>query len=313
MEDSIYLYARGDRLGSHILQYLSLIIYAFYNNLYIVYEPEKINYNNDYEYEGVKYKKSFFVEGILRWINEYNKRFPKKNYLERYKNINISEYCLDFEIDFNKLSYFYTCDLLIIGTQVLYNIKSDLISYFKKYIFKSINEIIFQNIPTQIIMPFNPKKTIIVHLRMGDVKDRPDYDGSVCSDYYRNRINQDLNKIKGIANIGYRNMQTPLSKEKVIKSIDEAKIKYPEHEVILISQPGNYNIDYPYRCIQNNDENLDLYLLCNADVLILSRSTFALSAVFLGTAREIWCPLWGHFVCTGLSTKYDNSRFNYFY
>jgi hypothetical protein len=65
MLDSIYLYSRGDRLGSHILQYLSIIIYAFYNNLYIVYEPEKVNYNNEYEYEGTKYNTSFIVKAIL--------------------------------------------------------------------------------------------------------------------------------------------------------------------------------------------------------------------------------------------------------
>ena len=83
MLDSIYLYSRGDRLGSHIIQYLAIIIYAFYNNLYIVYEREKVNYNNDYEYEGVIYKKSFIVEAILYWIDNYNKKFPYKNYLKK--------------------------------------------------------------------------------------------------------------------------------------------------------------------------------------------------------------------------------------
>ena len=38
-------------------------------------------------------------------------------------------------------------------------------------------------------MPYNPQKSILVHLRLGDVKDRPDYDGSICSNHYKNRIN----------------------------------------------------------------------------------------------------------------------------
>ena len=77
MQDSIYLYSRGDRLGSHIIQYLSIIIYAFYNNLYIVYEPEKVNYNNPvYEYEGTKYNESFIVKSILKWIDD-SKRVSK--------------------------------------------------------------------------------------------------------------------------------------------------------------------------------------------------------------------------------------------
>jgi hypothetical protein len=90
--------------------------------------------------------------------------------------------------------------------------------------------------------------------------------------------------IQGIRNLGYCNMQTPLAKNKVELAINQARQKYPQHEVIIVTQPGDYKIDYPYRCICSNDENYDLYLLCNADVLILSRSTFSLSAAFLGTA-----------------------------
>jgi hypothetical protein len=313
MLDSVYLYSRGDRLGSHILQYLSIIIYAFYNNLYIVYEPDKVNYNNEYEYEGVKYNESFIVKAILKWIDNHNKKFPNKNYLEQYKNLNAMEYLLNFETKFEPNSYFYSCDLLIITTQVLYNIHTDLISYFKKYICESMRQQISNLVPQNYVLPYNPKKSILVHLRLGDVKDRADYDGTFCSNYYKNRIDNDNQSIQGIATLGYCNMQTPLAKHKVDLAILEATQKYPDHEVIIVTAPGNYDINYPYRCIRSNDESNDMYLLCNADVLILSRSTFSLSAAFLGTAREVWCPLWGHFVCTGLYTKYDNSKFNYFF
>lgn len=312
-EDSIYLYSRGDRLGSHILQYLSIIIYAFYNNLYIVYEPKKVNYNNDYEYEGTKYRESFFVKAILKWIDKHNKKFSNKNYLEKYKNLNVMEYQLNFETCFHQNKYFYSCDLLIIATQVLYNINSDLISYFKKYIWKNMRECIESNVTKNYTLPYNPKKTILVHLRLGDVKDRQDYDGTICSNYYKNRIDNDNKIIQGIATLGYCNMQTPLARHKVDKAILEAKEKYPEHEIIIVTAPGDYDIDYPYQCIRSDDENYDLFLLCNSDILILSRSTFALSAAFMGTASEIWSPLWGHFVCTGLYTKYDKSKFNYFF
>lgn len=318
MEDSIYLYSRGDRLGSHLIQYLSIMIYAFYNNLYIVYDPKKVNYNNsEYKYEGNKYQKSFVVEGLLLWIDNYNKRFPEKDYHSKYKNINIMEYLLEFEIKFNSLLYFYSCDLLIITTQVLYNIKTDLISYFKKYLQNSIKLCISSKIPSEFRIPFDIKKSILVHLRLGDVYDRPDYNGELCSTYYTDRINNDEQMIQGIKNLGYCNIQAPLARHKVDKAIFEAKEKYPEHEVIIITQPGNYEIDYLYRCIKSNNENYDLYLLCNADVLIMSRSTFSLSSVFLGNAREIWCPLWGHFVTSGLNTKYDNLnksiKVNYFF
>lgn len=313
MEDSIYLYSRGDRLGSHIIQYLSIMIYAYYNNLYIVYEPEKVNYNNDYEYEGTIYKKSCFIEAILKWIDNHNKKFPVKDYSKKYNNIKPMEYLLNFEIKFSNANYFYTCDLLIITTQVLYNIRCDLISYFKKYIWRELDNYVNLSIPNSFILPFNPKKTILVHLRLGDVKDRCDYDGSICSNYYKNRIDSENNNIQGIATIGYCNMQTPLARHKIENVIAEAKQKYPEHEVIIVTAPGDYDIDYPYKCIRSENENYDLYLLCNTDVLILSRSTFSLASVFIGKAREIWCPLWGHFITTGLYTKFDKSKFNYFF
>ena len=317
MQDSIYLYSRGDRLGSHLIQYLSIIIYAFYNNLYIVYDPSKINYNSDYVYENAEYKKSFFVQSLLVWIDNYNAKFPIKDYHSKYKNIQPMEYLLEFEIEYNQNAYFYSCDLLIITTQVLYTIRSDLISYFTKYIKKSLLPCIETNIPKDFTLPFNPNRSILVHLRMGDVKDRSDYDGRICSDYYSERINSDNKIIQGIRNLGYCNRQTPLDQRKIINAINQATFMYPEHEVIIITQPGDYGIPYNYRCIRSNDENYDLYLLCNADVLILSRSTFSLTSAFLGSAKDVWCPSWGHFVTTGLNTKYDKTsqitRFHYFY
>lgn len=319
IEDSIYLYSKGDRLGSHLIHYLSIIIYAYYNNLYIVYNPEKIHYNDDYVYEKNIYPKSFFVKSMLVWIDNYNQQFPERDYGSKYKNINIIEYLLEFEIKFNRFSYFYTCDHLIVTTQVLYNVNTDLLTYFKKYIETSLRPFIKENIPSKFVIPFDPKKTILVHLRMGDVKNRPDYDGKICANYYTDRINREDQTIQGIRDLGYCNLQAPLSKNKIELAIMEAKTKYPEYEVVIVTQPGDFGIDYPYRCICNDNENYDLHLLCSADVLIMSRSTFSLSAAFFGNAREIWCPLWGHFATIGLGTKYDNInnseyvKINYFY
>lgn len=309
----IVLHSRGDRLRSHLLQYLSIIIYAFYNNLYIIYEPSKINYLKDYHYEGKIYNASFFVHAIITWVDNHNSKFTKINFQVDYDVFKAKEYSLNFETKFLSNEYFYTCDLLIITTQVLYNIKSDLISYFKKYLHSSIRQCLQTAVPTSYCLPFEPSKTILIHLRLDDVKDRRDYDGSVCSNYYKHRIDADNQNIQGIAALGYCNRQTPLEQKKVELAITEAKRKYPGHEIIMIAAPGEDIIDFPYKCIRSNDENYDLFLLCNADVLILSRSIFSLSAAFLGIARETWCPLWGHFVCTGLYAKYDNSKFNYFF
>jgi len=303
MKDSIYLFSKSDRLGSHLLQYISIVIYAYYNNLYIVYEEDKLNYTN-----------SVFVKALLKYIDKHNEKFPSKNYFEQYKNLNIQEYWLNFQFNYDRNNLFYSCDTLIISTQVVYSIKSDLISYFKKYIYQTINHNVERFLPTNYNVPFNPKKTILLHLRLDDVKDRNDYDGEICSNYYKNRIDNNYESIQGITtNVGNTNFQTPLAKHKIETCLSEAKEKYPEHEVIIVTSPGNYVIDYPYKCIRSDDESYDLFLLCNCDILILSKSTFSLSAAFLGSAKEIWCPLWGHFVCTGLYTKYDKSKLNYFF
>jgi hypothetical protein len=59
--------------------------------------------------------------------------------------------------------------------------------------------------------------------------------------------------------------------------------------------------------------NFDLFLLCNAEVVILSRSTFSLSCLYFGSAKDIYVPMWGHISCFGLTNKYDNTNINYYY
>ena len=86
--------------------------------------------------------------------------------------------------------------------------------------------------------------------------------------------------------------------------INEAKKKYTEHEIIIITSP-NEKIDLPYRRISNTDPNIDLFLLCNTEVLITSKSTFGIMPVFFGIVKEAWVPFWCHNTCLGLDTKYD--------
>ena len=55
----------------------------------------------------------------------------------------------------------YTCDLLIITTQVLYNIRTDLISYFKKYLLtfsSSFETLVSSKFLTLSLLP--PERTL---------------------------------------------------------------------------------------------------------------------------------------------------------
>jgi hypothetical protein len=299
--DYIILYPRGDRLGSHILQYISILIYAVYNNLYIVYDKSNL-----------KFTENIFVLAILNYINKYNSRFPKNNYKEKIKDLHIQEYWLDFEKTYDHFNFFYTYDIQLIMLQVVRSINSDIISYTNKYIGDSLRLNLKNVIPSNYVIPFDPKKTILIHLRLDDVRDKKDYNGSICSNFYKNKIDN-TNNIFGIINLGYCNQQAPLSKDKINIVLEEALNKYPEHEIVIVTSPGDYETGFPYRTIRSEDESYDLFLLCNSEVLILSRSCFAFNSLFFGIAKDVWCPLWGHFVSSGLNTKYDNSLLNYFY
>jgi hypothetical protein len=166
-------------------------------------------------------------------------------------------------------------------------------------------------------LPFNPQKTILIHLRLEDVRNKPDYDGNVCATHFKNHIEAG-NIANHITNDEVQtinphcNMQSPIPFSRIQSVIDKVKIDKPDYEVIIVTNPGENLNGIPYRCISNTDEAYDLFLLCNCETLILSRSNYALSSLFFGIANDIHIPLWGHLPCYGLYTKYDKTNFNYF-
>jgi hypothetical protein len=101
--------------------------------------------------------------------------------------------------------------------------------------------------------------------------------------------------------------------------INKAKNEFTDFKVILITSPKSDPsfLNYDYEIIKSDDENLDLYYLTMCKVVILSRSTFALSSLFFNKDKiKSYIPLWGHFVCCGLNTIYDkldNSKIEYFF
>jgi len=155
----------------------------------------------------------------------------------------------------------------------------------------------------------------LVHLRLDDVASRPDYDGSICSNYYKNKIKNNehcfcefYDKI---------NNQAPLSKIKLDNIINKAKKEFTDYRVILITSPISDTSFLDYEVIKSNNENIDLYLLTMCNVTILSRSTFALSSMFFNDKKiKTYILLLGHFVCCGLDTIYDKndiSKIEYFF
>jgi hypothetical protein len=287
-----YLLDRGDRLGANIINYIAQILYA-YNNKYIIkFSKEKENY---------RYYNSMFVKTLFNYIEYYNEELRKNV-------ININDPCEE------KCVFTNVCDYINSISIVLKNIKSDYITFFNNNIYNNIKSD-FLNLYSLTNIPFDVNKTILVHLRLEDVANKPDYDGSICSNYYKNKIKNNEDCVLEFYDT--INNQAPLSKIKLDNIINKAKTEFPDYKVILITSPGSDTSFLNYEVIKSNDENLDLYFLTMCNVTILSRSTYALSSMFFNDKKvKTYIPLWGHFVCCGLDTIYDKndmSKIEYFY
>ena len=278
----IYLFDRSDRLGANITNYIAQILYA-YNNKYIIkFKSEQKDY---------KYYNSLFVKTLFIYIEKYN---------EELKNVININNLHDEEYVFTDMH-----DYITIMSNILKNVKSDFITFFNDNIYNNIKSD-FLNSTSLINIPFDINKTILVHLRLGDVAHRTDYDGSICSNYYKNKIKNNENCFLEFYDT--INNQAPLAKTKLDNIINKAKNEFTDYKVILITSPGSDTSFFDYEVIKSDDENLDLYLLTVCNVTILSRSTFALSSMFFNDTKiKTYIPLWGHFVCCGLDTIYDKN------
>jgi hypothetical protein len=264
----IRLIDTGDRLGGLLSTHISGILYAHFHNIPILYDPSR-------------YDNSVFMKSLYSWISNHN-----KTAIER-----------DVEL-VSERDWYRTM------IHTLKAIECDYISYFHLHLYRDIGPTLGLYADTMNYRaPFNPEKTILVHLRLNDVRSLPDYDGAICGDQFINSINAGR---YDDCMVVCPNRQAPLSIEKLNRVIRSATSEFPDHEVILLTSPGE-SIQLPYRVISNQDESLDMYLLCSASVVILSRSTFSLVTLMFGNAARVYAPRWCHSACLGLGTKYDNT------
>ena len=275
----IILESRPDRLGSNITIYISQILYAYTNMYYIKYDISTLKYN-----------KSWAVLYLIMIIDLYNHTLPKIIY-EEYTPFILGDWSQQ-----------------IGGVTRLIN--SDYISKFKDILVNlKVNK---DNIAIcQYIIPFNIEDTIIVHLRLDDVEHMPEISGKNSADYYSDIMNSDNNIIHINTNDCF-NQQSPVSIATIQRQLDNVSKRYPEREIIIITNPGANLTSIPYKCICSSDENNDLYILSKSKIIILSRSTFSLSSLFFGDHDEVHVPLIGFLVMFGLRTKFDKSNYIYF-
>jgi len=289
----VVLFHRYDRLGANLINYICQIIYAHYNGYYI-----KII---DNEYNHTKYPNSKFYIILLNYINNV---------------LNINNFGSDQpegrqgsagdEILYNFNKY----DVQLFCGFVTQTIKCDLITYFHEHIYNNLDFDDLNNFYNNISYDFN--NSIFCHLRLDDVSHKKDYDGKLCSMYYKLLIENDkpcVNKF-----YEYVNNHSPLSNDKINIMLDDAINNYPNDKIYMVTSPIS-NTDFnKYDIISNDDVDKDLFILCNSKKIILSRSLYALSSLFFSKKKEYcYTPSWGFFVVCGLNTKYDKNSLKYIY
>ena len=288
----VVLFHRYDRLGANLINYICQIIYAHYNGYYI-----KII---DNEYNHSKYSDSRYYKILL-------------NYINNVLNINNdTSHCYHLGNNDEILYNFNKYDIQLFCGFVTQTIKCDLITYFHKHIYHDLDFEELNNFYSDILVDYDFNDSIFCHLRLDDVSHKKDYDGKLCSTYYKLLIEN--NKKCDNKFYEYVNNHSPLSNEKINKMIKDVKNIYPDNKLYMVTSPISDVEFKEYVIISNCDVDKDLFILCNSKKSILSRSLYALASLFFSKPKE-YChlPSWGFFVVCGLNTKYDNNKFKYIY
>ena len=294
----IELFDRTDRLGTNIISYIAQLLYAHYNGYYIQYIRENLHYND-----------SMFVACIFDLIDEHNRYLISKGY---------SPYINDTRVDIVQRRE----DLMLLSSTVVLAIGTDLFTYFKAHFGERAQEILAMHAQYRHYTKrkqFDPDITTVVHLRLEDVENVPDYDGRISSNYFRSKIDRCIPC--GVEYYRPYNCQAPLVDCKINNAIRNIS---KDNSIVIIASPQSTiktvldkdiikDGDKNYMKIQSADEDYDLYLMSTCKYFIASRSTYPISALFFGKHSIVYVPMWGHIVSTGLYTKYDKTPYKYFF
>ena len=288
----IVLFHRYDRLGCNLIIYIAQIIYAHYHGYYIKF------IDNEYNYP--KYPNSRYYIML-------------KDYINNVLNINNDvQHCYHLGNDDEILYDFIKYDIQLFCGFVTQTIKCDLLSYFHKHIYNDLDFKDINDFYSDVLINYNFNDSIFCHLRLDDVSHKQDFDGTICSKYYKLLIEND----KPTPNKFYQyiNNHSPLSNEKINTMINDVKNIYPDNKLYMVTSPISDTDFNEYEIISNSDVDKDLFILCNSKKSLLSRSMYALSSLFFSKPKEYcYLPSWGFFVTCGLNTKFDNNNFKYIY
>jgi hypothetical protein len=232
----VVLFHRYDRLGANLINYICQIIYAHYNGYYIKFIENKYNHS--------KYSDSRYYKILL-------------NYINNVLNINNdTSHCYHLGSDDEILYNFNKYDIQLFCGHVTQTIKCDLITYFHKYIYKDLDFEELNNFYSDILVDYDFNDSIFCHLRLDDVSHKKDYNGKLCSTYYKLLIEN--NKLCHNKFYEYVNNHSPLSNEKINTMIKDVKIIYPDNKLYMVTSPISDVEFKEYVIISNCDVDKDL-------------------------------------------------------
>lgn len=196
------------------------------------------------------------------------------------------------------------------------NLKQDVISYFKTHYYDKFHKILSKySTQKNYVLPWTDSKQIIcIHVRLDDVSNCNDYDGTKASKIINEIINSDkienINKYDKKKNL---NTQVPISPKVLDNMISMLVKKYPDKEIHIVKK-GNFCNKYSDICskykltIHENSEDYDLWLLIHSEILVLSKSYFSNMAGMLHKGRQVYFPVWVSSTCLGITSKYNKSN-----
>ena len=277
------------------------IIKLLKNNLEIRYDRNFIKSGDNVKFVpfNQNYVNSIFIESLLDYIDIHNSKLIKDDVIVEM----------------------YTIHFFEIISKVVLEIGMDLLTYFKTFIYSDVINIFkLKSQEKNYTIPFEVENTIVVHLRLDDVRGYRDYDGRMCSSEFSKILNDDKildNDVDSFVKNKYgnhTNSQSPIPFNRIQECLDDIKKENPKFNIVIVTNPGEDTTKIPYPVLSSNDESYDLFLLCNAKIVILSRSTFAISSLFFSDSETYYVPLWGHVPCFGLSSKFDKTnKIKYYY
>ena len=315
---TLIIQTRGDRFGAQIIPWIGQIILGHFNKFYISY----ININDNTQYGNNKYyKENIFTVSLNKLIDKIN--LGKKRYSETV-SYDIKDWCR-----FNLM-----CCITI---------KQDMISYFRLKLLDDFNKI-FDSLLKERYHKFNKiEKNISIHVRLDDIlrkyrKDRlrfgntdliwEDYDGDITFQLIMKNINNDFlyrchtdDIVDKSCRLKFKtnnrslhliyNGAAMISSENAEKILTKVKEKFQEYDIKCVCSPlGDLHLNYER--ISNEDFVEDFIYLIFSDVVILTKSTFAIASAFFHRGSNIYVNKWGHSASVGLGSKYDKSNIELF-